>query len=92
LAAIERDHIKNAHDWKAIALIASFVFASTLADRIIALNLGATTVFLGPGGEDLGLGAAFIFLPLVVFALPVSLAVSSLAANFTKKKDCTGST
>lgn len=86
MAAIERDHIKNAHDWKAIALIASFVFASTLADRIIALNLGATTVFLGPEGENLGLGAAFIFLPLVVFALPVSLAVSSFSANFTKKR------
>ena len=83
LAAIERDHIKSAHDWKAIVLIACFVFTSTLADRVIAVNLGATTVFLGPGGENLGLGAAFIFLPLVVFALPLSLAASSF---FSKER------
>ncbi|CAN5605398.1 hypothetical protein BH11CYA1_BH11CYA1_42190 [soil metagenome] len=52
-----------------------------MADRVIAINLGATTVFLGPGGENLGLGAAFIFLPLVVFALPMSLASSSFFAK-----------
>ncbi|MFA6212000.1 MAG: hypothetical protein WC714_21345 [Candidatus Obscuribacterales bacterium] len=85
LAALERDHIRHTHDWKAIVLIAGFVFASTLADRIIAINLGATTVFLGPGGENLGLGAAFIFLPLVVFALPLSLIASSFF-NFASKR------
>ncbi len=62
-------------------LLAIFIFAVTLCDRIIAVSTGATTVFLGPGGDSLGLGAAFIFLPLVVFALPLSLAASSLSTG-----------
>ncbi len=68
-------------DWQAMVLLALFVFAVTLCDRIIAVNVGATTVFLGPGGESLGLGAAFIFLPLVIFALPLSLAASSFSSG-----------
>ncbi len=76
--------LEHSQDLQAVILIALSVMTVTLADRIVALMLGATTVFLGPGNENLGLGVAFIFLPIIVFALPLSFAGASFFARPTR--------
>jgi hypothetical protein len=56
-----------------LALLSLAAFLSSAADRLLQLKLGSISVFLAPGGDNLGAGVMYMLLPMALLLVPIAL-------------------